>query len=78
MTAPMLIAIDATEIAAMREELRALRMEIRNVQMTPRPEWLTVSAYAHEVGRTERTVRAWIAAGRVESRRDGNVLMVRR
>lgn len=32
--APMLIAIDATEIAAMREELRALRMEIRNVHLT--------------------------------------------
>ena len=76
-TTQMLIAVDSGQIAALTREVEALRRSIEAVRMEPRPDWITLAEYAERVGRSPRTVRAWIAAGRIDSRRDGNALMVR-
>lgn len=74
----MMIAVDAAELAAIRQELSALRRSIEAVQMAPRPEWLGVDDYATLVGRTTKTVRAWVREGRLDTKREGSVLMIRR
>lgn len=73
-----MIAFGTDEIDALRAEIAALRSEIAAVRMAPIDEWVTVQEYAKIVGRHERTVRNWINAGRIESKRVGTALMVRR
>ena len=72
-----LIAVDAGELQALRDEMAALRRAVEAVQMAPRPEWLTIPVYAAKVGRTAKTVRRWINEGSVETRQDGSVTLVR-
>lgn len=74
----IMIAVDQSELAALREEMAAIRRALEGVQMAPRPDWLTVDAYAAQLGRTPKTVRAWVREGRLDSRREGSVLMIRR
>ncbi len=69
--------IGSDEIQALRAEIAALIRQMQAIQMTPRPEWVSVQEYAKSVSRSERTVREWIKAGRIESRRQGNLLQVR-
>lgn len=73
----MMIAVDAAEITALRDEIRALREEIRAVRITPLPEWIPVPEYAAKVGVTTRTVRNWIISGQLETYRHGSKVMVR-
>ena len=78
MTRPqMMIAIDETVLTGIQQELAALRALLERVEMTPKPNWLPVTAYAKQVGKSEKTIRNWVRDGRVESRRDGTVLMIR-
>lgn len=74
----ILIAVDASVLDAIQAELAALRRCIEAVQMAPRPDWLTVEDYAALVGRTTKTVRAWVREGRLDTKREGSVLMIRR
>ena len=54
-----------------------LATRLDGATVTPAPEWLTVAEYAQHVGRTTRTVRNWIDCGMVETKRQGNVRLVR-
>ncbi|KFI24144.1 MerR family transcriptional regulator [Paenirhodobacter enshiensis] len=72
-----LIAIGSNDLSRIEAKIDALFSQMRAVQMTPRPEWVSVQEYAKSVSRSERTVREWIKAGRIESRRQGNLLQVR-
>lgn len=72
-----MIAVDAGELQALRDEMTALRRAIEAVQMAPRPEWLTIPDYAAKVGRTAKTVRRWVNEGSIETRQDGSVTLVR-
>lgn len=73
----IMIAVDPAALQALTDEVAALRRAVERVQMTPAPAWVTVADYAVRVGRTEKTVREWVREGKVESRRDGTVLMIR-
>lgn len=73
----MMIAVDAGELAALRDEIRALREEIRAVRIAPLPEWIPVAEYATRAGVTTRTVRNWIASGQLDTYRHGSKVMVR-
>lgn len=73
----ILIATDDARIAALEAKLDAILRQLQAVQMAPRPEWLTVAEYAAQTGRSTKTVRNWVREGKVETRRDGTVLMIK-
>lgn len=77
MTARTLIAVDESALVALTAEVAALRRAVEAVRMQPRPEWLPLADYAAQMNRTPRTVREWVSSGRVESRREGGVLLIR-
>lgn len=77
MGARTLIAVDEGALAALIAEVAAIRRALEAVQMQPRPEWVPLAEYAAQVGRSQRTVRSWVRAGQVESRRDGGVTLIR-
>lgn len=64
-------------VAPLVAELKALRAALDRAQIAPRKEWLTVDEYAETVGKSVRTVRRWIDTGQLETKRSGNVLLVR-
>ena len=72
-----LIAIDPTALDELTAEVRALRAELSAVRVDHQPQWLTVPEYAKRMNVTTRTVRDWIAAGRVEARGAGKAREVR-
>lgn len=72
-----MIAADPERLAAMEAKMDAILRKLEAVQMTPAPAWLTLPEYARRVGRTEKTVRNWIRAGRIETRREGTAIMVK-
>ncbi len=74
----MMIALGSDELAAMNAKVDMLMAKIDRVRMAPLDEWIRVQEYAKIVGRGERTVRNWVKAGSIESKRVGGVLMVRR
>ncbi|QDL91524.1 hypothetical protein FDP22_06845 [Paroceanicella profunda] len=77
MSRPMIL-VDAEALAAIQSELAAIRRSLEAVQMSPRPEWIPVPEYAKGVGRSVTTVQRWVREGRIETRREGGVRMVKR
>lgn len=77
MTDRIMIAVDPDKLEDLARRMEALENAIRSVTMQPRPEWLSLSDYATDVGVTPRTVRNWIEAGKVETRREGEALFIR-
>lgn len=57
--------------------LEKVQQLLDSVMMTPKPEWLTIHAYATYVGRSSRTVNRMIADGRLEMKLIGGAKMVR-
>jgi len=72
-----LIAADPGKLDTILHQLERLHKRLDRVEMERKPEWLLLAEYAKHVGKTERTVRNWIRAGEVDSKRDGKALMVR-
>lgn len=72
----IMIAIDPGALDALNHKLDALISEIRSVRMTPKPEWVTATEYAQQLGVTRRTVTNWIARGEIQSSRRGATLLV--
>lgn len=72
-----LIAIDPTALDALRDELARLHKRLDQVEMQPRPEWITAEQFAKQVGKSLRTVKRWTDEGKIETKRVGAVLMVR-
>lgn len=77
MTAQQMIAIDPDALEGLTREVQRLHQRLDAVEMQPKPEWITVAQYADRVGRTKRTIRNWINEGRIETKMDGAVTMVR-
>ncbi|MDO6591566.1 MULTISPECIES: hypothetical protein [Rhodobacterales] len=72
-----LIAIDPAAIDALTAEIKRLHQRLDAVEMTPRPDWVTVKEYASHIGRSLRTVTRRIDAGELEIRNECGVRMVR-
>lgn len=77
MTAQQLIAIDPDALEEIMDQLTRLHTRLDRVEMRPKPEWLTINDYAEYVEREPRTVRNWINAGTVQTKKDGRRTMVR-
>ncbi|SMO97210.1 hypothetical protein SAMN06265173_13537 [Thalassovita litoralis] len=73
----MMVMVDAGEFAALRAEIEDLKSVIAGATITPRDEWETIKAHADRAGVQPQTVRTWIRAGRIDSKRVGNVTYVR-
>lgn len=71
-----LFAIDEGAFEAMIERMD--RIERRLEALKPESEWVSIPEYAREKGVTARTVRNWIAQGRLEARGSGMTREVRR
>lgn len=74
---PTLIAVDPTAIEALTAEIKRLHQRLDAVEMTPRPDWVTVKEYATLIGRSLRTVTRRIDAGELEIRNECGVRMIR-
>lgn len=72
-----MIAVDPALIERLATEVAALRAEIRGATIKPRDEWESIETFAARVGRTVQTVRLWVRQGKVESKRIGGVLLIR-
>lgn len=69
--------IGTDEIQALRAEVAALRSEIRGATIKPRDEWEPAKDHAARAGVQPQTVRAWIRAGKIDSKKVGGVTYVR-
>ncbi|SIT74522.1 hypothetical protein [Pontibaca methylaminivorans] len=71
-----LFAIDEGAFEAMIERMD--RIERRLEALKPESEWVSILEYAEAKGVMPRTVRNWIAQGRLEARGSGMAREVRR
>ncbi len=76
-TLPQMIVVDAGQLLALIDEVAALRRAVEQVQIQPRPDWMTVRQYAVSIGRHIRTVNRRIAEGQLECKAIGGERMVR-
>ncbi len=65
-------------IAPLEAQLARLVTAIESAQVRPKPAWLSVKDYARLLGVTERTVRRHIKDGRLEARRIGGAIRLKR
>lgn len=65
------------ELTAIRSEVQGLRDRLSSVQMVPKPEWITIEAYAEQEGVSKATVRRWIREGKLEAQDIGGKRRVR-
>lgn len=72
-----LIAIDPNALNDLLSEVRRLNKRLDAVEMTPRPEWMTVDHFAAFIGKHRRTVIRRIEDGSLECREIAGVRMVR-
>lgn len=77
MTEQTIISINAADLTRIERELADLKDMLGKVVMAPKPEWLTVKDYAACIGRSERTVQRYIEQGRVESKEECGVTLVK-
>jgi tRNA isopentenyl-2-thiomethyl-A-37 hydroxylase MiaE len=78
MTRPDMIVIDRSELRHLIDTVERLERKIDLVQITPRPEWVTVADAARIHDRSEKTICRWIEAGTIEAKHVGGKRMVRR
>lgn len=72
-----LTLVDDARLARIEATQAEILRRLQAVNMTPAPEWVPLAEYAAQINRTPKTVRNWIRAGRIESRRSGSVLLVK-
>ena len=77
MTRPDMIVIDRSELRHLIDEVAQLKAAIQSVQITPRPEWVTVAEAARIHERSEKTITRWIEAGEIVVKYVGKKRMVR-
>jgi hypothetical protein len=73
----MLHAIEQADLDAIHKKLDFIIAELAKVKLTPRPEWVSLNEYADLHAVTTRTVRNWIAQGKLDTYRHGSKTMVR-
>lgn len=72
-----LIAVDEGEFQTLIDKVDKLQRAIESVTMSARPDWVTIAEFAEMRGKTTKTVRNWIRAGQIETKREGSVTLVR-
>lgn len=72
-----LITIEAADLASIERRLADLAEKLDSVILAKRPEWVTVKDYAASIGRSERTVQRYIEQGRVPSKEECGVTLVK-
>lgn len=73
----MMIAVDQGELQQLRAEVRELTRLLTGAKVTPLPQWQPLADYAARLGKSEKTIRNWVRAGKLETRREGSVLMIK-
>jgi hypothetical protein len=76
-TQGIIIPDHSAELRELKNQLEELNRKLDSVLIAPKPEWLTVHAYAAYVGRSSRTVNRMITEGRIEMRVISGAKMVR-
>lgn len=61
----------------LRQLIAPLEAKIDALTQKVGADWLSIHDYATHMGASERTVRRWIEAGKVETRRVGRKVVVR-
>ena len=73
--------IGAADLAALLQplhaEMAAIRARLDAVAMTPQPDWMNVKDYARRIGKSPQSVKRYVAAGELETKRACGVLMIR-
>ena len=69
--------VQTDQLDAMMEELKRLHRRLDAVEMTPKPEWVTVNEYAVLKNVSRRTVIRKIEAGKVEAQDIDGYRMIR-
>ena len=72
-----MIVIDRSELRHLIDTVERLERKIDLVQITPRPEWVTVAEAAKIANVSQRTIRDRITAGKVQAKDFGGTRMVR-
>jgi len=73
----MLIAIDASRIERLEDELRKLRAALDGATIKPRPEWIKISEAAEALGVSTDTIRRKVASGEIDAKGSGKTRRVR-
>jgi excisionase family DNA binding protein len=68
--------VQADQLDMMMEELKRLHRRLDAVELTPKPEWLTVIEYAKLIGKGERTVIRMIQSGKLEIKHTGGIRLI--
>lgn len=72
-----MIAIDPDALEALTVELQRLHKRLDQVEMAPRPEWITIDDCAALIGKHRKTITRRIKAGEIEAREICGERMVR-
>lgn len=67
-----MIAVDAAALDAVLSRLERMEQKIDQLADPP-PDWLSIKDYADHIGRSTKTVRNWIASGKVKAETRGAV-----
>ena len=69
--------VQTDQLDAVMEELKRLHRRLDAVEMTPKPEWVTVNKYASLKNVSRRTVIRKIEAGKVDAQDIDGYRMIR-
>lgn len=69
--------VQTDQLDAVMEELKRLHRRLDAVEMTPKPEWVTVNEYASLKNVSRRTVIRKIEAGKVDAQDIDGYRMIR-
>lgn len=72
-----IIAIEKADLDGILRELADLKSRLDKVILTPKPEWVSVREYAASIGRSERTVQRYIDQGRLVTKEECGVTLVK-
>lgn len=72
-----IIAIEKADLDGILRELADLKSRLDKVILTPKPEWVSVREYAASIGRSERTVQRHIDQGRLVTKEECGVTLVK-
>ncbi|MFC3180498.1 hypothetical protein [Cypionkella sinensis] len=72
-----MLIVDQGELQALRAEVRELTRLLTGAKVTPLPQWQPLTDYAARLGKSEKTIRNWVRAGKLETKREGSMLMIK-
>jgi hypothetical protein len=63
-----MMLVDPDALDALTAELKRLHNRLDQVEMAPRPEWITIDHCAKSLGKHRKTILRRIEAGQIEAR----------